>query len=96
MRSPRSVHSNGESDVKNKIEDLRDHLFATLEDLRDKEQPLDIERAKAIVGVAQVIVDSAKAENAFMEITGSRGSGFIPEQQTPPVQPRLVSGDKSR
>lgn len=78
--------------MKNKIEDLRNHLFATLESLRDEEKPMDIERAKAIAGVAQVIVDSAKAENAFMEITGSAGSGFIPEQQLPPVQPRLVAG----
>lgn len=79
--------------MKNKIEDLRNHLFATLEDLRDKEQPLDIERAKAIVGVAQVIVDSAKAENEFMKITGSDGSGFIPDvskQISGAVQPQLL------
>jgi hypothetical protein len=76
---------------------LRNHLFATLEDLRDKEQPLDIERARAIVGVAQVIVDSAKAENAFMEITGSTGSGFIDNTRLPPgQQPRLVSGGPPR
>ena len=75
--------------MKNKIEDLRNHLFATLEDLRDKEQPLDVERAKAIVSVAQVIVDSAKAENAFMEITGSIGSGFIVDIDKRAGQPRL-------
>jgi hypothetical protein len=75
--------------VKNKIEDLRNHLFETLEDLRDKEKPLDIDRAKAIVDVAQVIVDSAKAENTFIQITGGKGSGFIPEQ-LPPAQPRLL------
>jgi hypothetical protein len=76
--------------VKNKIEDLRNHLFATLEDLRDKETPLDIERAKAIVGVAQVIVDSAKAENEFIKATGGTGSGFITEQLPPQkTQPRL-------
>lgn len=80
--------------MKNKIEDLRNHLFATLEDLRDKEQPLDIERAKAIATVAQVIVDSAKAENAFLEITGSTGSGFIVDERIPPAQPRLVAGQK--
>jgi hypothetical protein len=50
--------------------------------------PFDVERAKAIVDVAQVIVDSAKAENTFMQITGSHGSGFIPQQ----VQPRLIKG----
>lgn len=72
--------------MKNKIEDLRNHLFATLEDLRDEDKPLDIERAKAVVAVAQVIVESAKAENTFIQITGGTGSGFIPEQ---PLQLRL-------
>jgi hypothetical protein len=75
--------------VKNRIEDLRNHLFATLEDLRDDEKPLDIERAKAICEVAQVIVDSAKAENTFLQITGGTGSGFIPDA---PEQPRLLKG----
>ena len=66
--------------MKNKIEDLRNHLFETLEELRDKDKPMDIERAKAVAGVAQVIVDSAKAENDFIKLTGSRGSGFITPQ----------------
>lgn len=68
--------------MKNKIEDLRNVLFETLDDLRDKEKPMEIERAKAIAGVAQVIVDSAKAENDFIKLTGSKGSGsgFIPKQ----------------
>lgn len=78
--------------MKNKIEDLRNHLFATLEDLRDEEKKFDLERAKAIVSVAQVIVDSAKAENTFLQITGGIGSGFIPEQ---PLQPRLVRGGQA-
>jgi hypothetical protein len=74
-----SANSIGES-VKNKIEDLRDHLFETLEGLRDKENPMEIERAKAVADVARVIVDSAKAENDFVKLTGSRGSGFIAPQ----------------
>ena len=53
---------------KNKIEDLRNHLFATLEALQDEENPMDIERAKAISDVAQVIVNSAKIElNFFLQ-----------------------------
>ena len=28
--------------MKNKIEDLRNHLFATLESLRDEEKPMDL------------------------------------------------------
>lgn len=67
---------------KNKITDLRDHLFATLEALRDEEKPMEVERAKAIADVARVVVDSAKVEVAFMEATGANGSGFIPEERT--------------
>lgn len=81
----------------NKIDDLRNHLFETLEALRDKEEPMDLDRAKTIAGVAQVIVDSAKAENDFMKISGTRGSGFIPAELPAPVpgQPRLVKGSAS-
>lgn len=80
--------------MKNKIEDLRNHLFATLEALRDDENPMDIERAKAVASVAQVIVDSAKAENDFIKLTGSDGSGFIERAPGLPAaaQPRLVKG----
>lgn len=65
--------------MKNKIEDLRDHLFATLEALRDEENPMDIERARAIAEVGGKIIDSAKVEVAFLQVTGGEGSGFIPE-----------------
>lgn len=66
---------------KNKITDLRDHLFATLESLRDDEKPMDVDRAKAIADVARVIVDSAKVEVQMMEATGERSAtGFIPEE----------------
>jgi hypothetical protein len=66
--------------MKNKIEDLRNHLFATIEGLLDDKKPLDIERAKAVANVASVMIDSAKAETAYLEVTGGRlGTGFIPE-----------------
>lgn len=85
--------------MKNKIEDLRNHLFDTIEALKDAEDPKmigqEIDRAKAIVGVAQVIVDTAKAENTFLELSEfamKRASGFIPEQQ---IQPRLVRGGQA-
>jgi len=65
--------------MKNKIEDLRDHLFATLEELRDKEKPMEISRAKAIADVAQTIINSATVEVKHMQLTGAKGSGFIPE-----------------
>ena len=63
----------------NKIDDLRNHLFATLEALRDEEKPMDIDRAKAISEVAKVIVESAKVEVAFLEVTGAmKSTNFLP------------------
>ncbi len=65
--------------MKNKIEDLRNHLFATIEALLDDEEPMDIERAVAVSGVAKTIIESAKVEVSYLKITGAvEGSGFIP------------------
>lgn len=55
---------------RNKIDDLRNHLFATLEALQDPEHPIELERAKTIADVAQVIVNSAKVEVDFVRVTG--------------------------
>lgn len=77
--------------MKNRIEDLRNHLFATLEALQDEDKPMDIERAKAISGVAQTLIDSAKVEVDFLRVTGAaKGSGFIPEVPRDPAVPKLV------
>jgi len=67
--------------MKNKIEDLRNHLFATIEALMDEDKPLDIERAKAISGVAQTIINSAKIEVDFLNKLGGNGTGFIPQDK---------------
>ena len=64
--------------MKNKIEDLRNHLFATIEALMDDEKPLDIDRAKAVADVAQVIINSAKVEIDFINKVGGTGTNFIP------------------
>lgn len=63
--------------MKNKIEDLRNHLFATIESLMDEDKPMDIERAKAICDVGQVIINSAKVEVDFLNKVGGTGTGFI-------------------
>ena len=63
--------------MKNKIEDLRNHLFVAIEALLDEENPMDIDRAKAVADVAQVMINSAKVEVEFMKVTGGTGSGFI-------------------
>ena len=64
--------------MKNKIEDVRNHLFATIERLQDEEKPMDLERAKAIADVAQVIINSAKVEIDFINKVGGTGTNFIP------------------
>jgi len=49
---------------RNKIEDLRNHLFETLEMLKDGE--IEVEKAQVICQVADVIVNSAKVEVQFL------------------------------
>jgi hypothetical protein len=61
--------------VKNRMTDLRNHLFETLEALKDEEKPMDIDRAKAIAGVAQVLINSAKVEVDFMKVSNASIEG---------------------
>lgn len=75
----------------NTIQDLRAHLFATLDALRDKEKPMDIERAKAVSEVAQVIINSAKVEVDHMKVAGGNGSGFL--QSSPSTTNQLAIGE---
>lgn len=81
--------------MKNKIEDLRNHLFETIEALKDAEKPMELNRARTIAEVAQTIINTAKVEVDFLRMTqGQRGTGFIPHEQLPgtPERPRLVKG----
>lgn len=55
----------------NTLEDLRGHLFETLKALREKEKPMDIDRAKAIAEVAKTVIDSAKVEVDYLRAIGS-------------------------
>jgi len=71
--------------MKNGIVDLRNHLFAALEALQDKDNPMDLDRAKAIAHVAGKVIDSAKVEVEFLRVTGAEGSGFIPETARAPL-----------
>lgn len=69
--------------MKNKMQDLRDHLFATLEALQDPDKPMDLERATVIAKTAQVLVNSAKVEVDFVKVAGGKGSGFIDPEELP-------------
>lgn len=72
----------------NDINALRQHLFDTLAALKDKEHPMDIERAKAVSEVAQVIINSAKVEVDYAKATGAKGSGFL--ESRPDLPPGIT------
>lgn len=80
--------------MSNTIADLRKHLFDTIAGLKDGK--MEIDRAKTIADVAQVVINSAKVEVDFMRMRGddSKGTGFIPEIEVTvePGAPRLVKG----
>lgn len=73
------------------IDQVRSALMATLTDLRDKTNPMDIERAKAVAQVATVLVDTAKVENEYLKITGQVNSGFL--EASKPDVPQIPQGD---
>jgi len=64
--------------AKKNIDDLRDLLFETIEGV--KSGKLDIERAKMIGELSQVMVNSAKVEVQYAQATGQKGSGFLEQQ----------------
>jgi len=60
------------------MSDLRNHLFETLEALKDEEKPMDLARAKAISDVAQTIIGTAKVEIEMIKaINADSGSDFF-------------------
>lgn len=68
------------------INQVRQSLLDTLSDLRNRETPMDIERAKAVAQVASVLVDTAKVENDYLRITGNDQSNFMhPEEEIIPT-----------
>ena len=82
--------------MRNKIDDLRNHLFETLEALKDKDEPMDLDRARAVADVARVIVESAKVEVDFLKVTGAtKSTGFLPDgEELPPARPQLAAARK--
>jgi hypothetical protein len=76
------------------INDLREHLFETLKDLRAPLNPMDIARAKAIAEVAQTIINSAKVEVQFLEFAGgqeSKSEFLVPQSAQLPEKIRATA-----
>lgn len=87
--------------MKNKIEDLRNHLFATLEGLLDESNPMDVDRARAVSEVAKTMIDSAKAETERMKLVYDlgvdAGTDFIPkDKRLPSPHLRSVEGGRDK
>jgi len=73
------------------IDQVRQSLLDTLKDLRCKDQPMDIERAKAVAQVASVLVDTAKVENDYLKITGQDRSNFLETQIEKDGMPQITA-----
>lgn len=59
------------------IDAVRQSLMDTLADLRNKDKPMEVDRARAIAEVATVLVNTARVENEYLKITGQDRSNFL-------------------
>lgn len=79
--------------AKNTLADLKDHLFEALERLKGKDDPREIEKAKAICEVSQTIINAAKVEVQYLNVTGKGyGGKFFGDQ---PSEPRAIMTGKT-
>lgn len=79
------------------IQQLRDRLFQTIEQLMDKDNPMDIERAQAVADVGQVIVNSAKVEVDYLTKADqlAKPTGFL-DRCADTERPPAISGQSER
>jgi hypothetical protein len=56
---------------------LREHLMATLASLRDRQNPMEPDRARAVAQVAGVLVDTARVEVDYIKATGQDRADFL-------------------
>ncbi len=78
--------------ARNKMSDLRNHLFEALEALKDEDKPMALDRARAISEVAQTIINSAKVEVDLVRAAGaSHGSEFFQIVEESRELPKMAS-----
>ena len=73
------------------ISDLREHLMQTHESLRNRSNPMEPDRARAIATVAGVLVDTARVEVDYIRATGQDTSNFIDSLKTPKAQAAITN-----
>lgn len=80
---------------RNHIDTVRDHLLETLTSLRDRQNPMDVDRARAIAEVATVLVNSAKVEVEYLKATNQASTPFLevpPDRQFLPPEDAPPNG----
>lgn len=79
--------------ARNKIHDLRNHLFEVIEMLKDDEpNSMTIEKAETIAQVAQVIINTGKLETDYIRATdGVRRTTY----QTDFINQNLLDNEKT-
>ncbi|MDE2254315.1 MAG: hypothetical protein KGL42_08645 [Betaproteobacteria bacterium] len=71
--------------------------MATLAALRDRANPMEPDRARAVAQVAGVLVDSARVEIEYLRITGTDAtSTFLPSAPPHPTTGETRTGTLSR
>lgn len=76
------------------INTLRQELLATLADLRNRDNPMEPDRARAIAQVAGVLVDTARVEVDYLKATGQDNSDFIDGLKSPDVVHALTNNSR--
>jgi hypothetical protein len=71
------------------ITDLRNALFETLDALRDREHPMELDRAAAIANVAGKIIDTARVEVLHAKVTDQLTDGKFFERVAPDTARKL-------
>lgn len=68
------------------IDQVRSALLDTLNALRNKDNPIDLDRVKAMVAVSNTLVDTARVENDYLKLTGQSRSAFLADQSAGTVR----------
>jgi hypothetical protein len=76
------------------ISDLRAALFEVIEGVRSG--AIDIEKAKMVNELSKTIVESAKVEVEFLEVTGATESKFISPPAKEEGEPPATTGITGR
>lgn len=79
--------------MKNKLSDLRDHLFAQLEAVREADDDSlakEVQRAQSVSDISRVLIESAKVEIDYFRHIGGENSAstFIESKPTLPPAKR--------